>query len=72
MIFANRSDDENVLAETLSKYRNVVIGAKVGTKSQSERVLPLEAFSGAAWGSVDVVFEKNVASKFPPYVLTGS
>ena len=32
VIFANRSADESVLAETLKKHPNVAIGAKVGVK----------------------------------------
>ncbi len=72
VIFANRSSDESVLAAALAKHSNVVIGAKIGLSESSERVLPLETYSGSTWGAVDVVFEKNVVSKIPAYLNTAS
>lgn len=72
VIFANRSADQEVLAKTLEKRKNVVIAAKVGTKGDSERVLPLEAYSGAQWGMIDVLFDKNVVSKILPHSETAS
>ncbi|MDQ1343568.1 MAG: Guanylate cyclase protein [Patescibacteria group bacterium] len=45
VIFANRSADQDTLAKALEKWKNVVIAAKVGAKSDGERVLPLDAYS---------------------------
>lgn len=72
IIFANRSADQEVLAKTLENRKNVVIAAKVGTKGDSERVLPLETYSGATWGMIDVLFDKNVVSKILPHAETAS
>lgn len=72
VIFANRSADEGVLVQNLAKRSNVVVAAKVGVKGESERVLPLDAFSGAKWGMSDVLFDKNVVSKIPPFALSAS
>lgn len=66
VVFANRSEDEGVLAAALRKYPQTVIAAKVGTRADSEKILPLETFSGARWGSADVLFDKNVVSKVQP------
>ena len=50
IIFANLAMDADVLANTLKKYKNVVIAAKVGNPSiGEERILPLDAYSGATW-----------------------
>lgn len=72
VIFANRSPDESVLSEALAKHSNVVIGAKIGISESSERVLPIETYSGATWGAVDVVFQKNVVSKIPTHLAVDS
>lgn len=34
--------------------------------------MPLPAYSGATWGMVDVLFDKNVVSKIPPYAEVSS
>lgn len=33
-------------------------------------MLPLDSFSGTTWGAVDVLFDKNVVSRIPPYLTT--
>ncbi len=69
VVFANRSPDEGALAAALSKYPQTVIAAKIGVRGDSERILPLDSFSGARWGSVDVLFDKNVVSKVQPVLF---
>lgn len=66
VVFANRSEDEAALARTLRKYPNVVIAARLGIGG-GDRVLPSPVFSGATWGMVDVLSDKNVVSKFLPF-----
>lgn len=66
VVFANRSEDEKTLADTIAKYPNVVIAARVGIGG-GDRVLPSGVFSGATWGMVDVLSDKNVVSKYLPY-----
>lgn len=46
VIFANLATDADVLVNTLQKYKNVVIAAKVGNPSVGEeRILPLDVYS---------------------------
>ena len=71
VIFANRSADEKVLADALKKYPQTVIGAKVGSRADSERMLPLDAFSGARWGATDALSDRDVVSKVPVFLKAG-
>ena len=68
-MFANRSNDASVLAETLKKHANVVIAVKVGLSKNDEQVLPLADFSGATWGSVDTAYDinSNILSHIRPF-----
>lgn len=64
IIFANLAMDADVLADTLKKYKNVVIAAKVGNPSVGEeRILPIDAYSGATWGSIDTKNDGNIVTK---------
>lgn len=69
IVFANKSEDSNILVKTFQKYKNIVIGAKIGTNN-AERILPLEIYTGATWGSVDVAYNKesNILSRFSPFL----
>jgi CHASE2 domain-containing sensor protein len=50
IIFANLATDADILANTLQRYKNIVIAAKVGNPSTGdEKVLPLDIYSGATW-----------------------
>ena len=74
VIFANQSDDANKLRNTLEKYKNIVIGVKIGNPNQDieSQVLPLPIYSGAQWGAIDVHLSKNVVDKIQPiYTLSG-
>jgi adenylate cyclase len=74
VIFANQSDDANKLRNTLEKYKNIVIGAKIGNqdKDNESQVLPLPIYSGGHWGAIDVHLSKNVVNKIQPiYTLSG-
>ena len=56
VVFANRAEDEGVLAAALARHPRTVIGAKAGFGSGGETALPLPAFSGAVWGAVDLSY----------------
>lgn len=74
VIFANQSDDANKLRNTLEKYQNIVIGAKIGNQDNDNesQVLPLPIYSGCHWGAIDVHLSKNVVNKIQPiYTLSG-
>lgn len=74
IIFANRSEDADVLRQTLEKYKNIIIGAKIGNQDgdAKSQVLPLPIYSGAHWGAIDVHLSKNVVNKIQPiYTLSG-
>lgn len=74
VIFANQSDDANKLRNTLEKYQNIVIGAKIGNQDNDNesQVLPLPIYSGGHWGAIDVHLSKNVVNKIQPiYTLSG-
>lgn len=74
VIFANQSEDANKLRNTLEKYKNIVIGVKIGNPNQDieSQVLPLPIYSGAQWGAIDVHLSKNVVDKIQPiYTLSG-
>ena len=74
VIFANQSEDAHILRQILEKYKNIVIGAKIGNQDEdvNGQVLPLPVYSGAAWGAIDVHLSKNVVNKIQPiYTLSG-
>ena len=74
VIFANQSEDAHILRQILEKYKNIVIGAKIGNQDEdvNSQVLPLPVYSGAAWGAIDVHLSKNVVNKIQPiYTLSG-
>lgn len=66
IVFANRAEDEWVLRDALTKHQNVVIGAKVGWDGDSERILPLDTFSGSTWGMIDIPRYGTTLSRMLP------
>ncbi len=66
IIFANRSDDELILAKTLKKYKNIIIWTKLGIGENTERIIPLEIFSWATWGIVDMPGHGKLLSRLIP------
>lgn len=71
IIFANRAEDEDILRQTLERYKNVVIGAWMKDDKQ-KMILPLEIYSGATWASVNSKLEKNVITTIrPQYAFSG-
>lgn len=73
IIFTNRSEDENILADTLRDHPNVVIWARVGIGADSEEVLPRSVFSGATWGMINIERYGKLASRvIPSQSLSGS
>lgn len=73
VIFANQSEDSGILKQTLEKYHNILIGAKIWNSKEIEsQVLPLPIYSDAHWGAIDVHLSKNVVNKIQPiYTLSG-
>jgi class 3 adenylate cyclase/CHASE2 domain-containing sensor protein len=65
IVFANDAPDVDILANQLLKYPNIVIGAKIGL-DESERVLPLDVFSGTSWGMIDMPRHGATVSRITP------
>lgn len=73
IVFTNRSEDESVLVDTLKKYKNVVIWAKIGVGENTEKILPREAFSWAKWWIIDTARHGKLLSRLIPVgTLSGS
>lgn len=66
IIFSNRSDDEYILSNILSRHKNVVIWAHIASSGDSEEVVPNDIFSGATWWMVNIQRQSKLASRLVP------
>lgn len=65
VVFANPDQEEKFANERIVSYGNIVLASKVGI-GDSERILPRTAYDRRSWGMIDLLFEKNVATKLRP------
>ena len=66
IVFANISEDNNILKEAFDKYKNIVIAATIPNSKWQEMILPQEIFSNATWWVITPTPTKNVLDKLVP------